>query len=296
MGKRLILWANARVIPSLTVLLVAATALSAADVIVPRYGSLANTELNRARADVDRIQALVDSGTLPRARLEQAKEDLADAEDAETLAETLYSSIRLQDMTPERAAEMVQAAERRVARQQRLLDQRKSFLEQGIIARAELQSVQDEVDSRERVLELAKNRLRLLNELREMAAAEQRLEREAAMSGSSPKGSMIRYDGNGSFQLADLTTIENEYERHFHATLPVSALGQTLVHQSLGLDHRNRVDVALSPESTQGVWLRQLLERLHVPYLAFRSPVAGAATAPHIHIGTGSTRLKLALR
>jgi hypothetical protein len=39
-----------------------------------------------------------------------------------------------------------------------------------------------------------------------------------------------------------------------------------------------------------------LLERLQTPYLAFRSAVVGAATAPHIHIGTGSTRLKLAQR
>jgi hypothetical protein len=64
----------------------------------------------------------------------------------------------------------------------------------------------------------------------------------------------------------------------------------------MGLDHRNRVDVALNPETSEGLWLRQLLEKLHIPYLAFRSAVAGAATAPHIHIGTGSSRLKLASR
>ncbi len=107
---------------------------------------------------------------------------------------------------------------------------------------------------------------------------------------------MVRYDGNGLFDLGDLTAISSEFERHFHHPLPISALGQTLVHQSMGLDHRNRVDVALSPDQPEGLWLRALLERLHVPYLAFRAPVAGAATGAHIHIGTGSTRLKLALR
>lgn len=96
--------------------------------------------------------------------------------------------------------------------------------------------------------------------------------------------------------MNDLTAISRRFEEHFHHSLPVSALGQTLVHQSMGLDHRNRVDVALSPDQPEGLWLRQLLEMLHVPYLAFRSAVAGAATAPHIHIGTGSTRLKLAQR
>ena len=104
---------------------------------------------------------------------------------------------------------------------------------------------------------------------------------------------MIRYDGNGAFSLGDLTTIEAQYRKRFKRDLPVSAMGQTLVHQALGLDHRNRVDIALSPDQPEGVWLRALLERLHVPYLAFRTAIAGAATAPHIHVGVGSTRLKV---
>ncbi len=105
---------------------------------------------------------------------------------------------------------------------------------------------------------------------------------------------MIRYDGNGHFDLNDMPAITAEYQRKFGQPLPVSAFGQTLLHRSMGLDHRNRVDVALNPDSVEGVWLRRLLERLHIPYLAFRSAVVGAATAPHIHIGPGSTRLILA--
>ena len=57
-----------------------------------------------------------------------------------------------------------------------------------------------------------------------------------------------------------------------------------------------RSDIALNPDAPEGVWLRSLLERLHIPYLAFRSAVAGAATAPHIHIGTGSARLAAVIR
>jgi hypothetical protein len=106
---------------------------------------------------------------------------------------------------------------------------------------------------------------------------------------------VIRSDGNGSFSLGDLTPIEAQFEKKFHRTLPISALGQTLTHQSLGLDHKDRVDVALSPVQPEGVWLLALLNRLHVPYLAFRNAVPGAATAPHIHIGLGSTRLQAGL-
>jgi len=179
-----------------------------------------------------------------------------------------------------------------VDRQAKVVAERQKLLDNGIISRAELSSFQMELDSRERVLELAQNRAKLLEELRAMAETEQRLVRAARPAGDV----LIRYDGDGMFSLADLPTISTEFEKRFHRALPVSALGQTLVHQSMGLDHRNRVDVALNPDSSEGVWLRQLLEKLHVPYLAFRSAVAGAATAPHIHIGTGSTRLKLAAR
>jgi hypothetical protein len=135
-----------------------------------------------------------------------------------------------------------------------------------------------------------------MNELAQMAEAEKRLEQAAQAAPGSAKNVMIRFAGNGLFSLNDLPTISTEFEKQFHSALPVSALGQTLVHQTLGLDHRNRVDVALNPDSPEGVWLRQLLERLHVPYLAFRAAIAGAATAPHIHIGPESTRLKLASR
>jgi hypothetical protein len=105
------------------------------------------------------------------------------------------------------------------------------------------------------------------------------------------KNSLIRYAGSAAFKLADLPGIEKDFKIQFHHDLPVSAIGQTLVHQSLGLDHTNKVDVALNPEQAEGLWLRQYLEKQHLSYLAFRSAVTGAATAPHIHIGAESSRL-----
>jgi len=73
--------------------------------------------------------------------------------------------------------------------------------------------------------------------------------------------------------------------------LPVSADGETAVHQAMGFDHRNRVDVALFPDTAEGKWLRHYLEASSIPYYAFRSLVVGKATAAHIHIGPPSTRL-----
>ncbi len=260
------------------------------------YGALSATLVERAQNEVTRIQALVADGTLPKSRLEQAKRELADAQDEAILARTLYGEVRVQDMTADDAKSMIEAAQRRVDREKSMVDERQILVDNGILAKSEFTAFQDELDSRRRVLELAQNRLKLLDELREMADQEQRLERAARMNAPGLKDVMTRYDGNGHFNLGDLPTISSEFQRRFHHVLPISALGQTMVHQSMGLDHRNRVDVALNPDDAEGVWLRQLLERLHVPYLAFRSAVAGAATAPHIHIGLGSVRLKLAQR
>ncbi|MDQ2713259.1 MAG: hypothetical protein M3Y24_13695 [Acidobacteriota bacterium] len=261
------------------------------------YDALANSLLERAKDELAQVRILVEQGTLPKVRLQEAEEHLADAQDQVVLATTLYGQIRLQDMTAGQASEMIAAASRRVERQQKIVQDRRSLVDSGVLAPSEFHAYQQELESRERVLDLARNRSKLLDDLKEMAAAEQRLEHSPYLAnGTSLSNVMIRYDGNGFFNINDLTTISNEFERKFHHALPVSALGQTMVHRSMGLDHRNRVDVSINPETAEGIWLRSLLERLRIPYLAFRSAFAGAATAPHIHIGPGSTRLAIAAR
>ncbi len=222
----------------------------------------------------------------------QAQTEVDDLQDEVTLSETLYGSTPMADFTTVQADDMLGAAQRRVDRESALVENRRKLLDTGIIARSEFDSLCKELEMRKRVLELAQNRVKLLADLKQMAGTEKQLER-AGRAGSL-KDSMIRYDGNGSFKMTELPTISSQFEKRFRRPLPVSALGQTLVHQAMGLDHRNRVDVALNPETPEGLWLRHLLEKLHIPYLAFRTAVAGAATAPHIHIGTGSSRLKLA--
>lgn len=257
---------------------------------------IATTVLERAKDQYARIKELVDDGTLPKSRLAEAASELADAEDDAALALTLYSGARIADMTVEQGQTMIAAAQRRVDRQAELVEDRRKLLDAGILARSDFQALEDELESRKRVLHLAQNRMQLLDDLRQMAEAEQRLAHETQTNAIALKNVMIRYDGSGAFNLSELTAISSEFQKRFHRALPVSAMGQTLLHESMGLDHHNRVDIALNPEQPEGIWLRRLLERLRIPYLGFRSAVAGAATAPHIHIGPGSTRLKLARR
>lgn len=257
------------------------------------HDAISSSMLETARQEVARVKLLVEQGTLPRTRLAEAEKHLADAEDESVLSETLYGVTRLQDMSTAQAEDMVHAAERRVARQQAIVADRKGLLEAGVLARADYQAFVDELQSRERVLELARTRAKLLGELQQMAEAEKQLELSRAHD-SGFGGKMIRFDGNGVFRLAQFPVLAKEFQRRFQHPLPVSAMGQTLLHRAMGLDHHNRIDVALNPDGPEGVWLRHALEHRQIPYLAFRGAVVGAATAPHIHIGPASTRLAMA--
>ena len=249
------------------------------------FAQLSDALLTRAKANVERVRALVADGTLPPASLTEAEERLADAQDQETLTQTLYSPTLLQNITPTQASEMLAAASRRVDREQTLLETRQKLLDMGIISQSEMSTVRNELNSRRLVLDLARNRLKLLDELKQMAALEQ------PVHIATLQNSMIRYDGSAPFTLSDLPKIQLAFKAQFREDLPVSAIGETAVHESMGLDHRNKVDVALNPERPEGLWLRHYLEKHHFPYLAFRNALAGAATGAHIHIGTGSTRL-----
>ena len=97
--------------------------------------------------------------------------------------------------------------------------------------------------------------------------------------------------GNHLIQPQELKALTLAFEKQFSEPFPVSAKGMTAVHRALGLDHTGRVDVAVNPDSPEGIWLREYLDAKAIPYYAFRMAMAGKATAPHIHIGPGSTRL-----
>jgi len=84
--------------------------------------------------------------------------------------------------------------------------------------------------------------------------------------------------------------IKSFFLSKFGRTLPVSAFGQTRLHSRLGFDHRNGVDVALSPDSAEGRALLGKLRGLGVPFIAFRKAIPGVATGAHIHVGRPSPR------
>lgn len=100
----------------------------------------------------------------------------------------------------------------------------------------------------------------------------------------------VRFNGQAPWSPRNLPTIAAAFQKQFGRELAVSARGQTALHTRLGLDHRNAVDVAVHPNSTEGRWLIEYLRAAGIPFLGVRDTVPGSSTGPHIHIGAPSLR------
>ena len=98
-------------------------------------------------------------------------------------------------------------------------------------------------------------------------------------------------EGNGRWKLADAQRIQDFFLARFKKPLPTTAFGQSDLHRRWGLDHRNGIDVGLHPDSAEGRALIEFLRKESIPFLAFRGPIPGVATGPHIHIGNRSPRI-----
>lgn len=250
-------------------------------------------QLQLAQQQLQRVETLVNSGALPKIRVEQAQRDLDDAHDDLILQQTLYGNVPVQSLTEQAASEMVAAAQRRVDRQQARLEDAKKLVDDGITARNSLDPVQEELNMRQMTLTLAQSRASLMTELAAAARAEHSAMAEQAGGADRIIGGMEHYEGSGSFvESKDLKPIEQAFTRKFAKPLPISADGETAVHRALGFDHRGRVDVAVNPEQREGQWLMSYLKTKKIPFYAFTRAMAGKATGAHIHIGPGSTRLQ----
>jgi len=173
------------------------------------------------------------------------------------------------------------------------VEKKKSLLALGILAKREL-------ESSEQALALARGQrvtrqsevAATDNLITEATAAEQiaRL-KPMPMGGYLTTATLIRYIGPTQWVLSDVSKVESFFAGRFGHQLPISAMGQTPVHDRLGFDHHESVDVAVHPDSVEGQILIAYLRNAGISFIAFRQAVAGSATGAHIHIGLPSHRL-----
>jgi hypothetical protein len=233
-----------------------------------------------AEANLKRIQALVEAGVAPRSALKDAEQQLQAARDEDFLRRTLYAG----QVAPEDASAMLRAAANLRARAAESLARHEKLVAEGTLTAAALVQWKEQLAHADRQWELARSRARLVEELAEMAR------REAELAGHTDRERALAFEGKGTLTDEEFLRVESLFLEQFSRPLPVSARGATAVHRSLGYDHRERYDVALSPDQEEGRWLIRLLERLRIPYIAYRGAVDGRSTGAHIHIGLPSPR------
>jgi hypothetical protein len=104
---------------------------------------------------------------------------------------------------------------------------------------------------------------------------------------------LVQYRGAARWSLAEAAKIQSFFTQRFGRPLPVSAYGQTPLHDRLGFAHHDALDVAVVPDSPEGAALMAYLRSAGYSFIAFRGAVKGEATGAHIHIGEASRRLGL---
>ena len=240
-----------------------------------------------ARRQVEQIRALVDTGAEPRIRLDAAERDLEDTKD-KVILESAVPPVLSDENGPSDDA-IIGAARRRLDRQMAWIEKIRVLIESDIAPPPDLIPTGAELYSRQS--DLASAQARIFAKA-EAAATARGSRKDEPIPPNFGIGKMEHFEGIGTFdETRDLESIEKAFEAEFNRRLPISADGETEVHRALGFDHRGRIDVAIDPRAREGIWLRRYLRSRKIPYYAFTSAVAGKATAAHIHIGPGSTRL-----
>jgi len=170
---------------------------------------------------------------------------------------------------------------------------RRDFFDRGIASRRELEDSERAWTAARSRVEETQTRMAEADALMGETLASIELARlpRASQGELVSTPAVIRYEGAVDLDASAVSTLEHFFALRFHRALPVSARGQTALHDRLGLDHRHAIDVAVQPDSEEGRALVEYLRLRRIPFLAFRRPIPGASTGAHVHIGQTSARL-----
>jgi uncharacterized protein YqgQ len=191
---------------------------------------------------------------------------------------------------------LIQLSEEKIKKDSTQLVELRKLLNEGLLARRDFEQAEAALAAEKSRLQEKRTELKqsgnLLAEVTAEAEGVKLSSRTVAKSSKLTQNSVIiRYKGAGAWAIGNLTKLQSYFRSQFGQSLPTSAVGQTHTHTRMGFDHRNGVDVALHPDSAKGRALINYLQSQGIPFIAFRSAVAGSATGPHIHIGAPSRKI-----
>jgi hypothetical protein len=175
-----------------------------------------------------------------------------------------------------------------------IVERRKALLAQSIVSKKEVEDSEQKLAAAQAKVNATRKQMgESDNLIAEARAAEQLAKMPPARVGSyQTTAALIRYNGPSHWALADASKVQNFFVSRFRRSLPISAFGQTEVHNRLNFDHSNSIDVAVHPDGAEGQALMAYLRSAGIPFIAFRQAVPGSATGAHIHIGYPSHRIR----
>ncbi|HEY1127417.1 MAG TPA: hypothetical protein VGF83_06625 [Actinomycetota bacterium] len=183
--------------------------------------------------------------------------------------------------------------ERELARRNELAELRQDLYERGVLSRREFEEGQRAQLEAQKSVEDTRRAMSDADRMMSEARTAESLARLAplARGGYEETPGLVRYNGTAAWSLpGDLPRLQQFFLARFGRPLPISALGQTALHDRMGFDHRNALDVAVHPDSPEGRALMEHLRLAGIPFIAAWGAIPGSTSGAHIHVGQPSPR------
>ena len=205
---------------------------------------------------------------------------------SEVIASLADYRAKLEALLPIYEQELARAVEKR--------EQWRELLGRGIISRKEFETAEAAVAAAQQKLEDARRSIAEVDHAMVEATTARAVAALAPLGrgGYERTATLIRYNGPTPWSLkTGAAKIEQFFITRFGRPLPVSAYGQTALHDRMGLDHRDALDVAVHPDSPEGRALMEYLHEAGIPFIAAWGVVPGATSGAHLHVGQPSPRI-----
>ncbi|HET7875870.1 MAG TPA: hypothetical protein VFN71_10125 [Methylomirabilota bacterium] len=184
--------------------------------------------------------------------------------------------------------------ERELERQQGLAELRQDLYERGALSEHDFQQGHRALMAAQKNVEETR---RAMAQADRMLAEVWIAERVARLTplprgGYEESADLVRYNGPAVWSLKQgVVKLKEFFTARFGQALPISAFGQTALHDRMGFDHRNALDVAVHPDSPEGRALMDYLRASGIPFIASWGAIPGSSSGAHIHVGQPSPRL-----
>lgn len=181
-----------------------------------------------------------------------------------------------------------------LARRAELAELRQDLFERGVLSKREFADAQQAHAESQRNVDDTRAAIigaeRMLTEAR-MAEALARLT-PLARGGYEEIAGLVRFNGMAQWSLALGTPrLQQFFLARFGRALPISAFGQTPLHDRMGFDHRNALDLSVHPDSPEGRTLMEYLRAEGIPFIAAWGAIPGSTSGAHLHVGQPSPRI-----